>query len=154
MQRWFLKGVLAGSVGTALVLGAAAAVAATVGDPFKLGQANTINATSSLYGATAHDQLDVLNLATGATAKALGLLGEAPDGARTLNVANTGGGPAFGLTVNAVAPFTSTPRRGWATSCRQARRRRLHWLRRRQPSNPRCSRTPCPSCRSAERPGS
>jgi hypothetical protein len=106
MKRWFLKGVLAGSVGTAVVLGAAAAFAATVGDPFKLGQSNTINATSSLYGSTAKDQLDVANTGTGSTARALGVLGRSTS-APAAAVANTNGGPALGMIVNAgKAPFT------------------------------------------------
>lgn len=106
MRRWFLKGVLAGSVGTAAVLATAVAVAATVGDPFKLGQPNAINATSSLYGATAHDQLDVANVGTGSNARALGVLGRSPS-APASAIANTNGGPALGLSVNAgKAPFT------------------------------------------------
>lgn len=106
MKRWFLKGVLAGSVGTAAVLAAATAVAATVGDPFRLGQANAINATSALVGSTANNQLDVANVGTGSNAKGLGVLGRSPSAAAGA-FANTNGGPALGLSVNAgKAPFT------------------------------------------------
>jgi hypothetical protein len=69
----FLKGAVAGGVGAATVLVATAAFAGTgVGGIFNLGQANTVNATSTLSGATpGKAQLQVTN--TGTTTATTGI---------------------------------------------------------------------------------
>jgi hypothetical protein len=80
---------------------------AATGGSFILGQSNLTNDTSLLAGSTSGDQLDVANINTGTSAKALGLLGKSPD-APALYAANNGGGPALGLTVRSgKSPFTT-----------------------------------------------
>ena len=108
MSGSFVKGVVLGSAtAAAVVVASGVALAGTgVGAVFNLGQANTVNQASLLAGSSAHDQLDVANVNTGSSAKALGLLGKSAT-APALNAANTGGGPALGLTVNSgKSPFT------------------------------------------------
>jgi hypothetical protein len=98
--------VVAALVGAVAATATVALAGSGVGGVFNLGQSNTVSQTSLLAGSTAGDQLDVANLNTGSAAKALGLLGKSPT-APALNAANTGGGPALGLTVNSgKAPFT------------------------------------------------
>jgi hypothetical protein len=98
--------IIAALVGAVTATATAAVAGNGIGAVFNLGQANTVNQASVLAGSTAHDQLDVVNVNTGSSAKALGLLGKSAS-APALNAANTGGGPALGLTVNSgKSPFT------------------------------------------------
>ena len=108
MSGSFVKGVVLGSAtAAAVVVASGVALAGTgVGAVFNLGQSNTVSQRSVLAGSTAGDQLDVANVNTGSSAKALGVLGKSAT-APAAAVANTGGGPALGLTVNAgKSPFT------------------------------------------------
>lgn len=67
----FLKGAAVGGIGAALVLTATSALAGSgIGGIFNLGQANTVNAQSSLKGATAKKNLQITNTGSGS---ALGL---------------------------------------------------------------------------------
>jgi hypothetical protein len=102
-----LKTAVVAAVVATLATTATVAVAGSgVGGVFNLGQSNTVNHASLLAGSTAGDQLDVANVNTGSTAKAVGLLGKSPT-APAAAVANNGGGPALGLTVNSgKSPFT------------------------------------------------
>jgi hypothetical protein len=71
MKGTFFKGVLLGALTSTVVLIAASAVAGTgVGAVFNLGRANTVNAQSTLRGATAGKNLQLTNTGTGS---ALGL---------------------------------------------------------------------------------
>ena len=100
------SGIVGGIVAGAVILAGSAVAGSGVGAVFNLGQANTVNHESLLAGSTAGDQLDVANVNTGSSAKALGLLGKSAT-APALNAANTGGGAALGLTVNSgKSPFT------------------------------------------------
>jgi hypothetical protein len=62
MRGYFLRGVVLGSLTSALVLGASAALAGTgIGGVFNLGQSNTVNNTTSLTGSSSGSQLLVHN---------------------------------------------------------------------------------------------
>jgi hypothetical protein len=70
-MKTFLKGAAVGGVSAALALAAATALAGTgVGGIFNLGQINSVNAQSSLRGATPARNLQITNLGSGS---ALGL---------------------------------------------------------------------------------
>ncbi|MDX6513889.1 MAG: hypothetical protein QOE36_3393 [Gaiellaceae bacterium] len=98
--------VVAAIIGAVAATGTVAFAGSGIGGVFNLGQSNYVNHESLLAGSTAADQLDVANLNTGSSAKALGLLGKSPTAAAGV-VSNTGGGPALGLTVNSgKTPFT------------------------------------------------
>ena len=81
MKGTFLKGVVLGACVSTMVLVAATAYAGTgIGGVFNLGKTNTVNATSTLQGSSS----------------------------KTLQVANSGSGPALGLHVQAGQPPLST----------------------------------------------
>src|SRR4051812_22603306 len=85
----FVKGAFSGGVGAAVVLGAAAAFAGSgIGGVFNLGQANTVNETSTLTGAKSGGaQLQVTN--TSATGAATGLSVTTAAGKPPLTVSNS-----------------------------------------------------------------
>src|SRR5689334_719808 len=65
----FTRGALAGGIGAAVLMSAGAALAGSgVGGVFNLGQGNTVNATSTLSGATKGAQLAVRDTSSGAGA--------------------------------------------------------------------------------------
>ena len=106
MWNHLRSGIVGGIVAGAVILAGSAVAGSGIGGVFNLGQSNTVNHESLLAGSTAGTQLDVANVNTGSTAKALGLLGKSAT-APTASVANTGGGPALGLLVNSgKTPFT------------------------------------------------
>jgi hypothetical protein len=90
----------------ALLGGATVALAGSgVGGVFNLGVSNSVDAKTTLTGATAGAQLQVTN--TSAAASTSGLAVNSASGATTGVFTNTGGGPAGGFFVNAgVKPFT------------------------------------------------
>jgi hypothetical protein len=121
------KGVVLGSVCSALVFVASSALAGSgIGGVFNLGVSNSVNAQSTLTGASAAAQLQVTNAAAGAsglgvssaTSTATGFFNNTGGGtglfAQTAGAGkpavyakNTGGGPAASFVVNpGVTPFT------------------------------------------------
>jgi hypothetical protein len=73
-MRRFMQGAFAGGVGAAVVMAAGVAMAGTgVGGVFNLGQSNSVNATSTLTGATAAPSLQVTNTSTGTGATGIGV---------------------------------------------------------------------------------
>jgi hypothetical protein len=105
MHGSFLKGAVVGFV-CAVLGGATVALAGSgIGGVFNLGVSNTVNAKTTLTGATAAAQLRVIN--TSALAGAAGLAATSASSSQTGVFTNTGGGPAGGFVVNpGVAPFT------------------------------------------------
>jgi hypothetical protein len=105
MSGSFAKGALIGFV-FAVLGGATVALAGSgVGGVFNLGVSNSVDAKTTLMGATAGVQLQVTN--TSAAAGSSGLAVNSASGATTGVFTNTGGGPAGGFFVNAgVKPFT------------------------------------------------
>jgi hypothetical protein len=101
----FLRGVVVGLV-CALLGGATVALAGSgVGGVFNLGVSNSVDAKTTLTGASPGAQLRVDN--TNAVAGASGLAATSKSSSATGLFANSGGGPAGAFTVNAgVAPFT------------------------------------------------
>jgi hypothetical protein len=129
MRGSLFKGVVLGSVCSALVFVASSALAGSgVGGVFNLGQSNSVNAQSTLTGASAAAQLQVTNTNAAAGASGLGVSSASSTAtgffnntgggtglfAQTGGVAktavyakNTGGGPAGAFVVNpGVSPFT------------------------------------------------
>ena len=93
MKPSFYKGIMLGAVVSMLVLVASTAVAGTgIGGIFNLGQSNTVNATSSLSGASTGAQLQVTNSGTGTGAQ--GIAASNNSAAATLYGRNSGTGPA------------------------------------------------------------
>jgi hypothetical protein len=105
MNASFLKGAFVG-LACGLVGGAAVALAGSgVGGVFNLGVSNSVDAKSTLTGASPGIQLQVTN--TSAAAGTSGLAVNSASGATTSVFTNAGGGPAGGFFVNAgVKPFT------------------------------------------------
>src|SRR5262245_53487079 len=104
MNRSFLKGAVVGLV-CALIGGGPVALAGSgVGGVFNLGVSNSVDAKTTLAGASPGIQLEVKNTnAAGRNGLAVASASSYPTGLFT----NTGGGPAGAFTVNAgVAPFT------------------------------------------------
>src|SRR5260221_1984263 len=67
MRGYFFRGVVLGSLTSAVVLGASAALAGTgVGGVFTIGKANTVNHASSLTGSNSRSQLTLSNTSTSA----------------------------------------------------------------------------------------
>ena len=92
MKATFYKGTVLGAVVSMLVLVASTAVAGTgIGGIFNLGQSNTVNATSSLSGASTGAQLQVTNTGTGTGAQ--GIAASNNSAAATLYGRNSGAGP-------------------------------------------------------------
>jgi hypothetical protein len=129
MRGSLFKGVVLGSVCSALVFVASSALAGSgVGGVFNLGQSNSVNAQSTLTGASPSAQLQVTNTNAAAGASGLGvssasstatgffnntgggtgLFAQTGGAAKTAVYAkNTGGGPAAAFVVNpGVSPFT------------------------------------------------
>src|SRR5436190_882941 len=104
MRGSFLKGAVVGLV-CALVGGATVALAGGgVGGVFNLGQSNSVDARTTLTGASAGIQLQVTNT-NAAGRNGLGVA--SANGYPTGSFTNTGGGPAAAFVANAgVAPFT------------------------------------------------
>jgi hypothetical protein len=106
MRGSFLKGVAVGAV--CVLVGGVATVALAgsgVGGVFNLGVSNSVDAKTTLTGASPGIQLQVAN--TSAAAGTSGLAVNSGSGATTGVFTNTGGGPAGGFFVNAgVKPFT------------------------------------------------
>ncbi|MDX6513545.1 MAG: hypothetical protein QOE36_3049 [Gaiellaceae bacterium] len=102
-----LKGVAVGCVLGALATTATVAIAGNgIGGVFNLGQANSVDAPSTLSGTTNGTQLNVWNLANAAAARALVVYGKSPSAPAAV-AQNAGGGPALALAVNAgKAPMT------------------------------------------------
>jgi hypothetical protein len=74
VKATFVKGVILGSVVSVVSLLSSAAVAGTgVGGVFNLGKTNTVNATTTLTGATAGKQLQVTNTSAGTGATGIGI---------------------------------------------------------------------------------
>jgi hypothetical protein len=93
MKPSFYKGIMLGAVVSMLVLVASTAVAGTgIGGIFNLGQSNTVDATSSLSGASTGAQLQVTN--TGTSTAAQGIAAFNKSAAATLYGRNSGTGPA------------------------------------------------------------
>jgi hypothetical protein len=105
MRGGFLKGALVGFV-CAVLGGATVALAGSgIGGVFNLGVSNSVDAKTTLTGASPATQLQVTN--TSAAAGTSGLAVNSGSGAMTAVFTNTGGGPAGGFFVNAgVKPFT------------------------------------------------
>jgi hypothetical protein len=105
MNRSFLKGAVIGLT-CGLLGGAAVALAGTgVGGVFNLGVSNSVDAKSTLTGASPGAQLQVTN--TNVNGGTFGLGVNSASAATTGVFTNTGGGPAGGFFVNAgVRPFT------------------------------------------------
>ena len=101
----FLKGAVVGFV-CAVLGGATVALAGSgVGGVFNLGVSNSVDAKTTLTGASPRMQLQVTN--TSADASTSGLAVNSASGATTGVFTNTGGGPAGGFFVDAgVKPFT------------------------------------------------
>src|SRR3954466_8032685 len=98
MRGSFLKGAVVGLV-CALVGGAAVALAGSgVGGVFNLGVSNSVDAKSTLTGASPGVQLQVTNTSVAAGTFGLGV--NSASGATTGLFTNTGGGPAGGFFVN------------------------------------------------------
>ena len=106
MKRLY-QGVVLGSATAVAVVAATAALAGTgVGGLFNLGQSNTVNAPSSLYGTTAGKQLVVANFGTVSSSGALLGYGKGSSPAATFQ--NAGGGPALSLLAGTgQPPFTT-----------------------------------------------
>jgi hypothetical protein len=104
MRGMFFRGVLVGSLTSALVLSASAALAGTgVGGIFNLGQANTVNTSSSLSGSTSGAQLAVSNSST--TTGNYGLLVNGKSLSPALVAANSTGPAARFTGASGSAPF-------------------------------------------------
>ncbi len=74
MRATFFKGTVLGAVVGSLTLVSTVAVAGTgVGGIFNLGQSNSVNATTTLTGATSGKQLQVTNSSTGVGAAGIGI---------------------------------------------------------------------------------
>ena len=74
MRGGFVKGVVTGAATSTVVLMAATALAGTgVGGVFNLGRNNSVNATTTLTGATAGKSLQVTNTSTGQGAAGIGI---------------------------------------------------------------------------------
>jgi hypothetical protein len=106
MSGSFVKGAVIGFV-CALLGGATVALAGSgVGGVFNLGVSNSVDAKTTLTGASPGAQLRVDN--TNALAGASGLVSTSKSSSPTGSFANSGGGPAGSFVVNAgVAPFTA-----------------------------------------------
>ena len=92
MKPSFYKGIVLGAVVSILVLVASTAIAGTgIGGIFNLGQSNTVDATSSLSGASTGAQLQVANTGTGTGAQGIAAFNNSV--AATLYGRNSGGGP-------------------------------------------------------------
>ena len=99
MKPTFFKGVALGAAVSIFVLLAASALAGTgIGAVFNLGQTNTVNATSTLTGATANPELQVTNTGAGggvtATAggSSVGVTGNGTGGIGVLGTGTSGTG--------------------------------------------------------------
>jgi hypothetical protein len=105
MSASFLKGAAVGLT-CGLLGGAAVALAGSgVGGVFNLGVSNSVDAKSTLTGASPNAQLQVTNTSIAGGTFGLGV--NSASGATTGVFTNTGGGPAGGFFVNAgVRPFT------------------------------------------------
>jgi hypothetical protein len=105
MRGSLFKGVVLGSVCSALVFVASSALAGSgVGGVFNLGQTNSVDAKTTLTGASSGIQMQVTN--TNAAGRN-GLAVNSASGYPTGSFTNTGGGSAGGFFVNAgVAPFS------------------------------------------------
>jgi len=105
MSRSFLRGAVAGLVCAVLGGGTVALAGSGVGGVFNLGVSNSVDAKTTLTGASPGIQLQVTN--TSAAAGTSGLAVNSSSTATTGVFTNTGGGPAGGFFVNAgVRPFT------------------------------------------------
>jgi Phage Tail Collar Domain len=105
MRGSFLKGAVVGLV-CAVLGGATVALAGSgIGGVFNLGVSNTVDAKTSLTGASTGAQLRVDN--TSAVAGASGLVATSKSSSATGSFANSSTGPAAAFTVSAgVSPFT------------------------------------------------
>jgi hypothetical protein len=105
MRGSFFKGAVVGFV-CAVLGGATVALAGSgINGVFNLGVSNSVDAKTTLTGATAAAQLKVVN--TSAAAGASGLVATSAGSSQTGSFTNSGGGPAGAFVVNAgVAPFT------------------------------------------------
>src|SRR5262245_4305037 len=103
MRGSFLRGAVVGFV-CAVLGGATVALAGSgVGGVFNLGVSNSVDAKTTLTGASAGIQLEVTNTnAAGRNGLAVTSASSYPTGLFT----NTGSGPAGAFVVNAGAPFT------------------------------------------------
>jgi hypothetical protein len=114
MDRSRVRPISLGVVGL-LVVTAATAAAASPGDPWRLGVANTINAATSLSGAVANRLVGINNMSTEAGARALTLVSRASSS--TLYAQNQGTGPALQLRVaDGRPPLTVNATAGKATN--------------------------------------
>jgi hypothetical protein len=105
MSGSFVKGCVVGLV-CALVGGTTVALAGSgIGGVFNLGVSNSVDAKTTLTGASTGAQLRVDN--TNPAASASGLVATSVSSSATGLFSNTGGGPAGAFVVNAgVSPFT------------------------------------------------
>jgi hypothetical protein len=105
MKGSFLKGAIVGFVCAALGGATVALAGSGINGVFNLGVSNSVDAKTTLTGASPGIQLQVTN--TSAAAGTSGLAVNSASGATTGVFTNSGGGPAGGFFVNAgVKPFT------------------------------------------------
>lgn len=96
LERYKTVAVLAAMIA---LTSSGTAAAAVLGDPLKLGIANSINALTTWSGSLADKVVQIQNTSTAAGARALGLYSKGPWG--TASIANAGTGPALQLQVGA-----------------------------------------------------